>query len=141
MDGPGTGRFRLCHGGDGLTRFLSATVSLALWGAWILSVAIGLVAWAQAVATRQRLAWTLRSGAAFAGLWSVLMLVGAASGGGSALQPLAHLRGAMAAQTTAGIAYVEAKSVTDGDERRQLRVVRDINVREFLDRLDAAGVP
>lgn len=101
-----------------LTRFLSGTVSLMLWGAWILSMAIGVVAWAQAVAARQRLAWTLRSGAVFAGLWSVLMLVGAASGGDSALQPLAHLRGAAVANTVAAVPdYVPAKSVADMDAR------------------------
>lgn len=86
-----------------LTRFLTGTVGLLLWGAWILSVAVGLIAWAQAVAARHRLAWTLRSGAAFAGLWAVLMLVGAASGGESALQPLAHLRGAPTVGTTADV--------------------------------------
>lgn len=103
-----------------LTRFLPGTASLALWGAWILSLAIGLIAWAQAVTNRQRLAWTLRSGVAFAGLWSTLMLIGAASGGDSALQPLAHLRGAPAATPLAGTAetaYVQAKSVADVDAR------------------------
>lgn len=206
-----------------LTRFLPGTASLALWGAWILSLAIGLVAWAYAVSTRQRLAWTLRSGAALAGLWSVLMLIGAASGGDAVLQPLAHLRGALTTDTTADMVYVEVKSITDvdtklveagergqwtlidfyadwcvschviernvfgdpavaarlaqmqivrpdvthndatdqellrhwgvlgpptlilvgpdGEERRDLRVVGEINVREFLGRLDAAGTP
>src|SRR5699024_7132801 len=58
----------------------------------------------------------LRSGAVLAGLWSVLMLVGAASGGDSALQPLAHLRGAAPAQAAvAEFNYVEAKSVADVD--------------------------
>lgn len=100
-----------------LTRFLPGTVSLVLWGAWVLSVAIGLIAWGQAVAAKQRLAWTLRTGAVFAGLWSVLMLVGAASGGESALQPLAHLRGesTSAAPAVAGVAYAQAKSVEDVD--------------------------
>jgi thiol:disulfide interchange protein DsbD len=100
-----------------LTRVLPGTVSLVLWGAWVLSVAIGLIAWGQAVAAKHRLAWTLRSGAVFAGLWSILMLVGAASGGESALQPLAHLRGdsASAAPATGGVAYLQAKSVEDVD--------------------------
>jgi len=100
-----------------LTRFLPGTVSLVLWGAWVLSVAIGLIAWGQAVAAKHRLAWTLRSGAVFAGLWSVLMLVGAASGGESALQPLVHLRGesVSTAPAAAGVAYAQAKSVEDVD--------------------------
>lgn len=74
-----------------LARFLPTTISLALWGFWALSVAIGLIAWAQGLAARQRLAWTVRVGAAISGVWSVLMLVGAASGGDSVLQPLTHL--------------------------------------------------
>ena len=100
-----------------LARFLPGTASLVLWGAWILSIAVGLVAWGQAVAARHRLAWTLRSVAVFAGLWSVLMLVGAASGGESALQPLAHLRGAAAAPAAAEMTYVQAKSAADVDAR------------------------
>lgn len=100
-----------------LARFLPATVSLVLWGAWILSMAVGLVAWGQAVTQNHRFAWTLRCGAAFAGLWSVLMLVGAASGGESAWQPLAHLRSASATSLPAAPAvnYVPAKSAGDVD--------------------------
>ncbi|PLC54258.1 hypothetical protein CR155_09100 [Pollutimonas nitritireducens] len=63
---------------------------LSLGSAWILSIAVGLIAWAQAVAARQQLAWALRSGAVFAGLWSV-----------------------EATRTT----YVHAKSVADVDAR------------------------
>lgn len=110
-----------------LTRFLTGTLSLVLWGAWILSVAIGLVAWAQGVAERQRLAWTLRSGAVFAGLWSVLMLVGAASGGDSVSQPLGHLR--IASTGTASVVpapdYVPAKSVADVDALLSEAAARD----------------
>src|SRR3546814_15588276 len=103
---------------DLLTRFLTGTMSLLLWGGWILLVAVGLVAWAQAVAARQRLVWTLRSGAVLAGLWSLFMLVGAASGGDSILQPLTHLRGApTAAAATAEVTYVQAKSVADVNAR------------------------
>jgi thiol:disulfide interchange protein DsbD len=103
-----------------LDRFLPATLSLALWGAWILSIAIGLLAWAQAVAQKLRLMWALRTLGAIAGLWSILMLVGAASGGDSLSQPLAHLRAASSAAVPAIAnkpAYVEAKSVEDVDRR------------------------
>jgi len=110
-----------------LDRFLPGSVSLALWGAWVLSVAIGLLAWAHAVATRCRLLWTLRTVSAFIGLWSVFMLVGAASGATSVLQPLAHLRGA--AQTAAGSAasidYIQAKSIEDVDARLAEAARRD----------------
>lgn len=101
-----------------LDRFLPGTLSLMLWGAWILSVAIGLIAWAHATPARPRLVWTLRTGAAFVGLWSGLMLIGAASGGDSVLQPLAHLGGGTAvASTAAAPTYVQAKSVEDVDAR------------------------
>nr|WP_260473392.1 protein-disulfide reductase DsbD [Stenotrophomonas maltophilia] len=102
-----------------LTRFLPDAASLVLWGAWALSVAIGLLAWGRAVPERPRLAWTLRTGAALGGLWSVLMLLGGASGGESAWQPLAHLRthASVAAATTQKIDYVQAKTVDDVDAR------------------------
>ena len=102
-----------------LDRFLPSILGLVLWGAWILSIAIGLLAWAQAVAQRLRLRWTLRTLGAIAGLWSIFMLVGAASGGDSASQPLAHLRAAspVAVPATAKPAYVEVKSVEDVDRR------------------------
>ena len=100
-----------------LARFLPATISLALWGFWALSVAIGLIAWAQGLAARQRLAWTVRVGAAISGVWSVLMLVGAASGGDSVLQPLTHLRGVETASAATRVNYVAAKSIEDVDAR------------------------
>src|SRR5690606_40079236 len=62
----------------------------------------------------------LRFASVFAGLWSTLMLVGAASGGDSALRPLEHFGTAVAA-TGAGAPtkpdYVAAKSVADVDAR------------------------
>lgn len=97
-----------------LDRFLPGTLSLLLWGAWILSIAIGLLAWAQAALAKPRLVWTLRTGAAFVGLWAVLMLLGAASGGSSVLQPLAHLGGGTAVVSAATKpTYIQAKSVED----------------------------
>ncbi|HBP0978942.1 protein-disulfide reductase DsbD [Comamonas sp. Y6] len=110
-----------------LARFLPGTVSLVLWGAWVLSMAIGLIAWGQAVAAKHRLAWTLRSGAVFAGLWSILMLVGAASGGDSVLQPLAHLRGGSTSMAPAegGIAFAQAKSIEDVDAHLAQAASRD----------------
>src|SRR3546814_18052134 len=99
-------------------RFLSGTVSLVLWGAWALSVAIGLIAWAQAAAERHRLVWTLRTVAVVVGLWSVLMLVGAASGGDSALQPLADMQGTAAGPDVAHYhAAFPAKTGTGMDTR------------------------
>lgn len=109
-----------------LARFLPGTVSLVLWGVWVLLVAVGLIAWAQAVGAKHRLVWTLRSGALLAGLWSVFMLVGAASGGDSILMPLAHLRVAQAnTMTTKEVAYVQAKSVADVNDRLAQAAIRD----------------
>lgn len=103
-----------------LARFLPGTLSLLLWGAWILSIAIGLLAWAQAALARPRLKWALRTGASFVGLWSILMLLGAASGGSSVLQPLTHLGGGGSAPASAPSMpdYVQAKSVEDVDARQ-----------------------
>jgi thiol:disulfide interchange protein DsbD len=99
-----------------LARFLPATAGLTLWGAWLLAFAVGLVAWAQALTHRKRAVWMLRFGAAFTGFWSILILVGAASGADSVLQPLAHLRGSVPTATAAsGVRYIAAKSVADVD--------------------------
>lgn len=102
-----------------VARFLPGAVSLMLWGAWLLALAVGLLACAQALVERLHAAWMLRFGAAFAGLWAVLILVGAASGADSALQPLAHLRGAASAtaMATPPVNYVAAKSVEDVEAR------------------------
>lgn len=100
-----------------LSRFLPDTVSLMLWGAWILAVAIGLIAWAQAVQPDRRLRWTLRFGSALAAVWATLMLIGAASGGDSVLRPLVHLRAPTVAASTSTVAYIEAKSIEDVNAR------------------------
>ena len=101
-----------------LDRFLPSTIGLLMWGAWVLAVAIGLLAWAQAALARPRLSWSLRTGAGLIGLWALLMLVGAASGGSSVLQPLSHLAGGHAATTSASVPdYVQAKSAEDVDAR------------------------
>lgn len=110
-----------------LTRFLPETTGLALWGAWVLLIATGLFGWAQVVAaTRLRLAWVLRSVGTVSGLWSVLMLAGAASGGHSLLQPLSHLQAQTVSTRSVAkeIAYVPAKSVNDMD-----RLIVDASAR------------
>ncbi|MDH5856498.1 protein-disulfide reductase DsbD [Lampropedia aestuarii] len=98
-----------------LARFLPATLSLALWGAWLLSIAIGLLAWGQALVSQYRLVWTLRLGAVLASLWGTLMVVGAAAGGDSLLQPLAQLRNTSNtnAPTSPAFTYLQAKTIED----------------------------
>lgn len=102
-----------------LARFLPATATLALWGAWLLALAVSLFAWSSAALPPAPRHWMLRFGALFAGLWATLMLVGAASGGDAPMRPLAHLAGgpALAATTPAKPAYVDAKSIADVDAR------------------------
>lgn len=102
-----------------LARVLPATATLALWGAWLLALAVSLFAWSSAALPPAPRHWMLRFGALFAGLWATLMLVGAASGGDAPMRPLAHLAGgpALAATTPAKPAYVDAKSIADVDAR------------------------
>lgn len=103
-----------------LDRFLPGPAGLMLWGAWALAIAVGLFAWAKALPADGQAGWPLRFASVFAGLWSTLMLVGAASGGDSALRPLEHFGAAVAATGPAAPAkpdYVAAKSIADVDAR------------------------
>ena len=67
-----------------LARVLPATATLALWGAWLLALAVSLFAWSSAALPPAPRHWMLRFGSLFAGLWATLMLVGAASTVGDA---------------------------------------------------------
>ncbi|MBY0339592.1 MAG: protein-disulfide reductase DsbD [Rhodocyclaceae bacterium] len=98
-----------------LGRFLPGSLTLALWAAWALSLAFGLFVWAQALLVKNRMAWSLRFGAALLSLWSTLMLVGAASGADSPIQPLARLQAPAESKARDPIAYVHAKTVNDLD--------------------------
>jgi thiol:disulfide interchange protein DsbD len=71
---------------------------------------------------QRRLSWLLAFGAVFVGLWSAMMLTGAAIGGESPMQPLQPLRTASAAANTGGanaaaVNHVGVKSVDDMDAR------------------------
>lgn len=68
---------------------LPDTLVLALWAALLLAVALHL-------ATLKPAGWTrlVRFCAVLLGIWSAIMLMGAASGGSDPWQPLGHLRGA-----------------------------------------------
>ncbi len=99
-----------------LERILSPALSLLLWGAWLLTLAVGLLGWSAALAQRPRGAWTLRSVAAVAGVWAVLMMAGAASGGVSLLQPLAR-SSAPAPTLSASAAPAAVKTVQEVQSR------------------------
>lgn len=100
-----------------LDRFVPGPIGLMLWGAWVLSIAVGLFAWARAQPAEGHGGWPLRFAAVFAGLWSTLMLVGAAAGGDSALRPLERFGTAVAVEAPLTPDYVAAKSVADVDAR------------------------
>ena len=95
---------------------LPAPLGLALWGALLVGSAVALVEFRRA---GKRSLWRLVA-AAIAGLVGVLQFVGAASGGGDPLQPLAHLR-ARAAATAGQVQprFAAVRSVADLDRALQ----------------------
>ncbi|APD11417.1 thiol:disulfide interchange protein [Pandoraea vervacti] len=106
-----------------LGRFLPGYIGLALWGALGLGLSVGLASWAWAMRARTA-CWPLAFASALAALWSVLLLVGAASGGASVVQPLAHARAGVVAslgETGTGggkpVDFVGVKSADDVDTR------------------------
>jgi thiol:disulfide interchange protein DsbD len=103
-----------------LSRFLPGTVSLLLWGALGLGVTVGLIGWTHALTLQKRAGWSVAFGAAFVGLWSVMMLTGAASGGDSPLRPLEHLALTQAGTSTtapARVNYIPINNVQELDAR------------------------
>ncbi|WAL82481.1 protein-disulfide reductase DsbD [Pandoraea sp. XJJ-1] len=103
-----------------LSRFLPGSVSLMLWGALGLGLAVGLGAWAWSM-RGQSSGWTLLFASSLAGIWSVLMLVGAASGSDAVLSPLARANAAVthgaAGQSDKRLNYIGVKSAEDVDAR------------------------
>lgn len=101
-----------------LSRFLPGNVSLMLWGALGLGLAIGFSGWAWTMRARTSGLALLFAGT-LAGVWSVLMLVGAASGSDSVLRPLAQTSASLAngADSRSGRAFdfVSVKSAADVD--------------------------
>lgn len=103
-----------------LSRFLPGYVSLLLWGTLGLGLAVGFAAWAWTL-RGQPSGWTLMFASAFAGVWSVFMLVGAASGSDSVLRPLERAAPAIVndadARSAKAFEYVSVKSAEDVDAR------------------------
>lgn len=103
-----------------LSRFLPGYVSLLLWGTLGLGLAVGFAAWAWTL-RGQPSGWTLMFASAFAGVWSVFMLVGAASGSDSVLRPLERAAPAIVndadARSAKAFEYVSVKSTEDVDAR------------------------
>lgn len=70
-----------------LGRFVPGNLTLGLWGAWMLGVAVGLFTWSRR-AGLLRVQPFLGFGGALSGIWAVFLLVGAASGHSSLANPL-----------------------------------------------------
>lgn len=103
-----------------VNRVLPASVSLALWGAWLLIVSVGLLAFAADAGPGMVRRWGSRSAAAVVAVWAVAMMFGGASGATDPWRPLQPLAGsvATAAEPAAGKPdYVAAKSADDVSRR------------------------
>ncbi|MCP1292548.1 MULTISPECIES: protein-disulfide reductase DsbD [unclassified Chromobacterium] len=81
-----------------LDRVLPPAASLALWGAWLFAVAVGLLTLSRPWRASPG-QWTLRGAAALLGLWAAAMLIGAAAGQSDPLRPLAFVSSAAAPAT------------------------------------------
>jgi thiol:disulfide interchange protein DsbD len=100
---------------------LPAWLVLALWGALAIGVAVLLVSHGRGHhAAPSRRLWR-RTGAAVFGLVGLLEFVGAASGGGDPLQPLAHLTAGLAgtAQTRNELRFATVRSAAELDAALQ----------------------
>ena len=80
-----------------VARNLPAAVTLGLWGAWLLAIALSLLA-LHSMLPGGRASWLSRYLALLIGLWGGAMVIGAAAGGSSALQPLSFAKQSNAAQ-------------------------------------------
>ncbi|AKM30180.1 thiol:disulfide interchange protein [Pandoraea faecigallinarum] len=105
-----------------LGRFLPGHVSLALWGALGLGVAVGVAGWAWAIRGTPA-GWAVGFMSALIGLWSVMWLVGAASGSDSLMRPLAQAGavtggpGDARSRSARPVDYVRVKSAHDVEAR------------------------
>ena len=95
-------------------RALPAPVTLALWGAWLFTVAAGLLALGTSGAG-PLWRWAPRSLAAIVSVWAVALMLGGAAGASDPWRPLQGLGGgtAMASSGAPKPAYVEVKSQED----------------------------
>jgi thiol:disulfide interchange protein DsbD len=84
-----------------VARVLPAAVTLGLWGAWLLAIALGLLSLHSALPSG-RASWLSRYLALLIGLWGGAMVIGAAAGGDSILQPLRSIGQSTAATGASG---------------------------------------
>lgn len=111
-----------------LSRFLPSSVALGLWGSWGLGVAVGLQAWSRA-STSLRLIPVLKLGGALSGIWAMFLLIGAASGHSSLMNPLkqesqsAALNQAVSSMVTVKTAADVESRIAEGSARGQWTLV------------------
>lgn len=97
-------------------RVVSAPVALALWGAWLLTVAVGLLAAGMQRSGASPWHWSARGAAAIVAVWAVALMLGGAGGATDPWRPLAALAGPAAPNlgaTAPGVVYTSAKSTAD----------------------------
>ncbi len=91
-----------------VARVLPASLTLGLWGAWLLAMALSLLAMVKKLGSDHARLFS-RYAALLLGLWGSAMVVGAAGGGHDLLQPLAFVKtatGNAAPDANAGRAFM-----------------------------------
>ena len=97
-----------------LARVLAPAIVLALWGAWLLAVAVGLVAIVAPAGSRTVRKWLPRYLAVTSAVWALALMVGGASGASDPWRPLAGFGAGVAnAQAATGVSYVQVKTADD----------------------------
>ncbi|WP_132986069.1 protein-disulfide reductase DsbD [Luteimonas terricola] len=98
-----------------LARVLAPATEMALWGAWLLAVAVGLVAMVAPTDSSPVRRWLPRYLAAVSSVWALALMLGGASGASDPWRPLAGFGAAGVAPAAAapGVDYVQAKTVDD----------------------------
>ena len=106
-----------------LGRAVAAPVAVALWGAWLLAVATGLMALAVQAGPGLLQRWGPRGAAAISAVWGVAMMLGGASGAEDPWRPLQSWAGGGAAASPVSLAgapvpdYVQVKTRQDVAQR------------------------
>ena len=108
-------------------RVLPDAVTLGLWGAWLLAIALALVTLHSALPSGQA-SWLSRYLALLVGLWGGAMVIGAAAGGDSVLQPL---RSIAQSSVSAGASGNLAAAIKNGFMSRfaPLKTQQDLTAR------------
>lgn len=97
-------------------RVAPASVTLALWGAWLLALAVGLLALGAQRQPASPWRWSAHGAAAIVGVWAVALMLGGAGGATDPWRPLAALAGpapVAAPAAASAVSYTPAKSADD----------------------------